>query len=83
MPPGESGGGAYPFNSNGIVTSSTVGDGNEELKNYASQPYVAGVTYYLDDTISDAAGATHFDDIVSRPSVLSVATKAGIAPRTH
>ena len=80
---GESGGGAYPFNSNGIVTSSTVGDGNEELKNYASQPYVAGVTYYLDDTISDAAGATHFDDIVSRPSILSVATKAGIAPRTH
>ncbi len=80
---GESGGGAYPFNSNGIVTASTVGDGNEELKNYASQPYVAGVTYYLDDTINDTAGATHFDDVVSRPSILSVATKAGIAPRTH
>lgn len=78
---GESGGGAY-LNS-GTLAASIAGDGNEELKNYASQPYVVGVTYYLDDAINDTAGAAHFDDVVSRPTILSVATKAGIAPRTH
>jgi prepilin-type N-terminal cleavage/methylation domain-containing protein len=75
---GESGGGAY-LNS-GVISTSTVTDGTEEQKNYASavlQPY------YVDDSISDAGGVLHFDDIVSRPSVLSVINKAGLGPRPH
>jgi len=78
---GESGGGAY-LNS-GTLAASTVGDGNEELKNYASLPYTAGVTYYVDDALNETVGATHFDDVVSRPAVLNVVSKAGLAPRSH
>lgn len=77
---GESGGGGY-LNTGQLSTSSTT-DGTEEQKNYASAPLVAG-TYYVDDGISDGPGASHFDDIVSRPSVLTVASKAGIGPRSH
>ena len=75
---GETGGGAY--NNMGALMASTTTDGTEEAKNYnnlALQPY------YVDDTTADAAGVTHFDDVVSRPSILSVATKAGVAPRSH
>jgi prepilin-type N-terminal cleavage/methylation domain-containing protein len=82
--PGESGGGGY-LNS-GQLSTSSVGDGTEETnRNYASVGYVAtpGVTYYVDDSLSDAAGVNHFDDVVLRPSVMSVATKAGLGPRAH
>ena len=78
---GETGGGGY-LNS-GTLGASTVTDGNEEMKNYASQGYVAGVTYYLDDALNTTSGATHFDDVVSRPSVLSLANKASLGPRAH
>ncbi len=78
---GESGGGAY-LNS-GTLATSTVGDGNEEMKNYASLPYTPGVTYYVDDSLQEAPGVNHFDDVVSRPSILSVSSKAGLAPRSH
>jgi prepilin-type N-terminal cleavage/methylation domain-containing protein len=75
---GETGGGGY-LNSATLATSTTT-DGDEEKKNYAN---VALRAYYVDDAISDNPGATHFDDIVSRPSVLSVISKAGLGPRQH
>ena len=36
---------------------------------------------YVDDNLSDATTAAHFDDIVSRPSILTVLTKAQLGPR--
>ena len=78
---GETGGGAYLYS--GVAMTSTVTDGTEEAKNYATAAYTAGVTHYIDDTVNDASGATHFDDVVSRPTVLSVVNKAGLGPRTH
>jgi prepilin-type N-terminal cleavage/methylation domain-containing protein len=78
---GESGGGGY-INS-GVLGSSTVGDGTEEMKNYASLAYTPVVTYYVDDTIAEPTGVLHFDDIVSRPAVLSVVSKAALGPRSH
>ena len=78
---GETGGGAYL--GSGVLGASTVVDGTEELKNYASLPYTAGVTYYVDDSLNDTSGATHFDDVVSRPSLLTVINKAGLGPRSH
>jgi len=75
---GESGGGAYL--DTGAVSTSITTDGTEEQKNYATQ---ALQPYYVDDGTSDVAGAAHFDDIVMRPSVLNVANKAGLGPRTH
>lgn len=79
---GETGGGGY-LNSGQQYTSITT-DGTEEQKNYANLALRAVPLYYVDAGISDAPGAaTHFDDIVSRPSMLSVITKAGLGPRSH
>jgi hypothetical protein len=79
---GESGGGAYM--NTGTLGASTLTDGTEEQKNYASRSYVSlAATYYVDDTINDASGATHFDDIILRPSVMNVISRAGLGPRTH
>lgn len=80
--PGETGGGGYL--PSGTLGSSTTTDGTEELKNYASVAFVNNtVTYYVDDGINDTAGTTHFDDLVSRPSILMVASRAGLAARAH
>ncbi len=78
---GESGGGAY-LNS-GTLAASAVGEGNEEMKNFASLPYTVGVTYYVDDSLQEAPGVNHFDDVMSRPSISSVSSKAGVGPRSH
>jgi prepilin-type N-terminal cleavage/methylation domain-containing protein len=78
---GSTGGGAYL--SSGQLSTSTTTDGTQEQKNYANAAYVAGTSYYVDDSISDAAGTTHFDDIVSRPALLTVINKAGLGPRSH
>ena len=75
---GETGGGA--FLNTGVIGTTTTTDGTEEQKNYAN---FAGAGYYVDDSISDVAGATHFDDLVSRPSVLTVINKAALGPRSH
>ena len=78
---GESGGGGYL--NTGILGTSSIGDGTEELRNYASLPYVLNVTSYVDDGVNDAATTAHYDDIVARPSIMSIATKAGLGPRAH
>jgi prepilin-type N-terminal cleavage/methylation domain-containing protein len=75
---GESGGGAYL--NTGALSTSIVVDGTEEQKNYANQGLAA---YYVDDAATDVGGAAHFDDIVVRPSILAVANKAALGPRTH
>ena len=78
---GSTGGGAY-LSSGQLSTSSTT-DGTQEAKNYANAAYVAATSYYVDDSTADVAGATHFDDIVSRPAILTVVNKAGLGPRSH
>jgi prepilin-type N-terminal cleavage/methylation domain-containing protein len=75
---GPTGGGSYT--SNGILSTSNTTDGTQEAQNYADK---ALVSYYVDDSVSDTAGNTHFDDILSRPSLLTVINKAGLGPRTH
>lgn len=76
---GETGGGGYL--NTGIISTTTVVDGTEEMKNYADR--APAPPNYVDDSISDVSGAAHFDDIVSRPSVLAVISKAGLGPRSH
>ena len=78
---GESGGGGYL--SSGTLGASSIGDGTEEMKNYASLPLTPLVTYYVDNALTETADANHFDDFVSRPSVLAVISKAGLGPRAH
>jgi prepilin-type N-terminal cleavage/methylation domain-containing protein len=79
---GESGGGAYL--GSGQLAASSVGDGTEEQKNYASLPFAnVAATYYVDDSIAEVATSAHFDDMVSRPALLAVIARAGLGPRSH
>jgi prepilin-type N-terminal cleavage/methylation domain-containing protein len=72
---GETGGGAY--SNTGSLMASSASDDIEEKKNYADLGLQA---YYVDDVNS---ATPHFDDVMSRPSILSVASRAGLAPRSH
>jgi hypothetical protein len=80
---GPSGGGGYT--SSGALAPSETTDGTAEQGNYASLPYpmMPVVPLYTDDTFNETAGATHFDDIVLRPSILTILHKAGLQPRSH
>jgi hypothetical protein len=75
---GPSGGGGY-LNSGSLGASSTT-DGTKEQLNYAS---AALQPFYVDDTIVSAPGTGHYDDLLSRPSVYTVVTKAALGPRSH
>ena len=75
---GESGGGGYL--NTGVLATTTTTDGTEEKKNYAN---LAIGAYYVDDSINDNPGVLHYDDTVSRPSLLGLVNKAGLGPRSH
>ena len=76
---GENRGGAY--SSAGVIqTGSPANSALENINNnnQAIQPF------YMDAPQVDAAGANnHFDDIVVRPTLMSVITRAGLGPRAH
>jgi prepilin-type N-terminal cleavage/methylation domain-containing protein len=77
---GESGGGAYL--SSGQISTGLVGEGAGEALNRADAPFVSNIaTYFVDDSVSE--GLDHFDDLLSRPSVLAVISKAALGPRSH
>jgi prepilin-type N-terminal cleavage/methylation domain-containing protein len=83
---GENGEGAY--NNLGVLQGSTVASGTLEAANNAANvafTYATSLatTAFVDDFPSYAAGAGHFDDFLLRPSILAVATKAGLGSRAH
>ena len=78
---GETGGGAYL--PSGVRGDSIVTDGTEEALNYADRAFTAGTTYYVDDSLVETSGTGHFDDVISRPTILAVAARAGLGPRAH
>jgi prepilin-type N-terminal cleavage/methylation domain-containing protein len=78
---GESGGGG--FLNSGVQATTTTTDGTEEQKNYANLGYIPGASYYVDDSIADIAGVSHFDDMLSHPTVIAVVNKAALGPRSH
>jgi type II secretory pathway pseudopilin PulG len=75
---GETGDGGYL--STGVLYGSCGNAGTKEQQNCANAALQA---FYVDDQISDVTGATHFDDMVLRPTILSVITRAGLGPRSH
>lgn len=81
---GPEGGGGY--SSGGNLISSSVSAGTKEAMNFANLAYTAPVcsvaptSFLVDDTLN-AVGATHFDDVVSRPNILTVANRAQVGPR--
>lgn len=75
---GESGAGAY--STGGVLMPGSVPMSARETpntNNAALQPF------YVDAPFVEGSGATHFDDILSRPSVMSVITKAQLGPRAR
>ena len=76
---GENGRGAY--NNQGVLQAASGADwGTEEAKNSAD---LVIAPYYVDDFAVFAEGVGHFDDVVLRPSILTVATRAQLGPRAH
>ncbi|OQA30612.1 MAG: hypothetical protein BWY57_02748 [Betaproteobacteria bacterium ADurb.Bin341] len=73
---GATGAGAYT--SSGALLPGTVPPGTAETQNQNGR---AIQTTYFDAPMLDATGVTHFDDIVSRPSFMSVISKAQLGPR--
>lgn len=83
---GPEGGGGY--SSEGTLISSSVSAGTKEALNFANLTYTAPTcsvapTSFLVDDVLNAVGTTHFDDIVSRPNILTVANRAQLGTRTH
>jgi type II secretory pathway pseudopilin PulG len=71
-------------NPSGILSGGSIVMGTEEAKNDVTLPYVNAATYYLvDDQAAYGEGTGHFDDIVVRRTILSVAAKAQLSPRAY
>lgn len=76
------GGGGY--SSSGIITTPTVAPGtNEALNSNGQAVLVPPAAYFHSNQISAAAGANHFDDLLSHPSVSQLMAKAQLAPRSQ
>lgn len=69
------------YSPDGIVQAATTtnvsaGETQNVAGNALQNYYVDAIPSYNDDT-------SHFDDILSRPTILAVATKAALSPRPH
>jgi prepilin-type N-terminal cleavage/methylation domain-containing protein len=93
---GADGGGAY--NGQGVVQGSGTAAGTKEAMNFPNRTYTlppplptAPTSFLVDDVYNGGynvgAGVPdptyHFDDMVSRPNILTVATRAQLGPRSH
>lgn len=70
--------GSYGASGATQATIGTVGDG--ELQNRGTNPLAP---FYVDDGINLTDTPAHFDDTLSRPTVLLVAAKAFLSPIVH
>src|SRR5262249_42227923 len=79
---GDNQAGAFP-SGGGAVTATGVGaqlGTGGETQNANGQALQA---FYVDNDLVEANDNTHFDDIVLRPSILSVINAANLGPRAH
>lgn len=75
---GENRGGGY--DSSGTLQAGTPANGVLEAPNANNQVLPAD---FIDAPFNDSDGAARFDDIVSRPTLMTLLVKAGLAPRAH
>ena len=75
---GENRGGGY--DSIGTLQAGTPANGALEAPNANNQALPAA---FIDAPFNDSDGAARFDDIVSRPTLMTLLVKAGLAPRAH
>lgn len=79
---GDNGGGAFSMTGNlqGPVGSQI---GTEEAFNSNATNLRLPPNYYVDSGYNGSDTTNHFDDLVLRPSIISVASKAQLGPRAH
>lgn len=75
---GPSYGPAYNVNGQLVPANTTIG--TEETVN---QNNLALQNYYVDSDLDVSATTAHFDDVVRRPSVATIISKANLGPRAH
>lgn len=75
---GENRGGGY--GSTGTLLAGSPANGALEAPNANNQAPPAA---FIDAPFNDSDGAARFDDIVSRPTLMTLLVKAGLAPRAH
>jgi prepilin-type N-terminal cleavage/methylation domain-containing protein len=78
---GENRGGGY--DSAGTLQVGTPANGALEAPNANNQALPVLPAAFIDAPFNDSDGATRFDDIVSRPTLMTLLVKAGLAPRAH
>ncbi len=78
---GENRGGGY--NSTGTLQAGTPANGALEVPNANNQALPVLPAAFIDAPFNDSTGLTRFDDIVSRPTLMTLLVKAGLAPRAH
>ena len=80
---GENGGGAY--SSSGTPQAGSPANSANEILNQNNAAYrsynAVPPAFYVDATQNDSTGTNHFDDILSRPTLMSVITRAQLGPR--
>ena len=78
---GENRGGGY--DSSGTLQAGTPANGVLEAPNANNQALPVLPAAFIDAPFNDSDGAARFDDIVSRPTLMTLLVKAGLAPRAH
>ena len=78
---GENRGGGY--DSIGTLQAGTPANGALEAPNANNQALPVLPAAFIDAPFNDSDGAARFDDIVSRPTLMTLLVKAGLAPRAH
>jgi len=69
------------FSSGGtLLPASNAQEGTDEAPNRADQAILA---VYIDASKRYENTANHFDDLISRPSVMTVINRALLGPRAH
>lgn len=76
---GENRAGAYGVET-GVAQQALTTVGAGEAQNAATAALAA---YYVDSTPDFTDSGARFDDILSRPTILTVVAKAGLSPRAH
>lgn len=79
---GDNQGGAYSQNGT-LLGSAGAQSGTQELLNNNGVALRAPPNYYVDSDYNGSDTVNHFDDLVLRPSIISVASKAQLGPRAH
>ena len=78
---GENRGGGY--DSTGTLQAGTPANGALEVPNANNQALPVLPATFIDAPFNDSTGPTRFDDIVSRPTLMTLLAKAQLAPRAH